>query len=96
MAAPLSGQITLTGTAQPLSPPVAVTAFTIKAPLTNNLPAYIGPAGVTTGTGYQLDPGDEFEYQRQSQSGQARYELGIGDFYAVGTGPDKVTWLASP
>lgn len=98
MPAPLTGQVAITGSAQALSAsPITCQAFTIKAPVANANPVYIGASGVTTGTGYQLDPGDDFEYQRLSLQGQARYELSPSDFFAVGTaGSDKVTWFASP
>lgn len=97
MASPISGQVSVSGTAAPLSStPLTVAAFTIKAPLANSATIYIGPAGVTTGTGYGLDPGDTFEYERSSQNGQVTYQIGPNDVYVVGSGGDKATWLASP
>lgn len=96
MPAPITGQITVSGTAQRLSLPIGGTSFTIKASLTNTLPVYIGPVGVTTSTGYQLDPGEAVQYERNAQSGLPAYQLSISDFYVVGTSPNKVSWLASP
>ena len=96
MAAPISGQVALSGSAQPLSRPVTVAAFVIKAPLTNAHPAFIGPNGVTSTTGPQMDPGDVLEYEGRDQNGLPRYEVGLADFYVVGTGGDVVTWLSSP
>lgn len=98
MPAPFSGQVSLTASAQQVDPTTAAsscTAFSIKAPLSNANPAYIGRSGVTIGTGYQLDPGDEFSYERISQSGVPRYESQPSDFWAVGTSGDKVCWLGS-
>lgn len=99
MAFPLSGQIVLSGTAQPLSAtPVDTTAWSVKAPLTNVNPVFIGPPGVTTSSGHQLDPGDSMEYERSAQNGQPMYPIGPNDCYGVGTANagDKLTWFASP
>lgn len=97
MAAPLTGQAAATGSPVALSAtPIACAAFTIKAPATNAGTVYIGAAGVSTSTGYSLDPGDVFEYERQAQNGQPLYTLTVSDFYMVGTNPDKVVWFASP
>lgn len=87
----------MSGTAAALSAtPVGAVAFTIKAPQSNANPVFIGPAGVTLTTGFQLDPGDTFDYERLSQNGQPFYQIGPNDVYAAGTSPDVVTWLASP
>lgn len=98
MPAPLSGQVNpLSGSAQPLSATaVSVQAFSIKAPATNSNTVFIGPAGVTSATGHALDPGDSFDYERGDQLGHTKFQLNPSDFYAVGTSPDYVTWLASP
>lgn len=96
MSAPLAGLISVTGSAQVLSSPVGVQAWVLKAPLTNSNPIFIGPSTVTTANGYQMDPGDTFEYERITQSGAPKYELGPADVYVVGTSGDKATWFASP
>lgn len=96
MAAPATGQVQLTNAAQAITTPRASTAFAIKAPLSNARAAFIGPVGVTLTTGHQLDPGDTFEYERKSQSGQPTYEISIGDLYVCGTVGDVISWLASP
>ena len=99
MPSPLTGQVALSGAAQQLDSSGAAgncKAFSIKAPLSNAKPAYIGPAAVTSGNGYQLDPGDEMSYERIAQNGQPNYELRPSDFWVVGTSGDLVAWLASP
>lgn len=96
MPAPLTGQVALSGTAQQLATTTTqnVKAFTLKAASSNLQPAYLGAAGVTTSTGYRLDPGEEFEYERQL--GGTLYELAPSDIYVVGTSGDRVSWFASP
>ncbi|MBV9485820.1 MAG: hypothetical protein JO246_07145 [Frankiaceae bacterium] len=97
MPSPFHGQVALSASAQQLDTQNReCTSFAIKAPLSNSNPCYIGVSGVTTANGYQLDPGDEVTYERVIQNGQPLYQLRPGDFYAVGTAPDRVTWLASP
>jgi len=96
MASPLTGQVAVSAVAQQLSSRITETVgYTIKAPLTNVQPVYIGASGVTTGTGYQLDPGDELQYERLNQSGQPIYKLEVSDWWVVGTSGDKLVWLAS-
>lgn len=96
MPSPLSGQVSVTGTAQALSASsVNVTAFTIKAPASNAASVYVGGPSVTTSTGFALDPGDSLDYQRQQENGQPTLQLNPSDFYVVGSG-GVVTWLASP
>jgi len=98
MPAPITGQVAVTGTAQPLSATQLgeLAGFTIRAPLTNVNAVFVGPATVTTGNGHQMDPGDSITYERIGQNGQPVYQLKPSDFWAVGTTPDRVTWLASP
>lgn len=92
----LTGQVTMTGSAVRLTTPIQVTAYTIKAPSTNAATVYLGPSTVTTSTGYPLAPGDSLEYECGDQTGQPNLQLKPSDFYAIGTGPDVVAWLASP
>lgn len=97
MPSPLYGQITVSGSAQQLTNVVKeMTAYTIKASSTNSSPVYLGDANVTTGNGFVLNPGDQFDYERLSQNGQPNYSLKPSDFYVVGTASDKVSWLGSP
>lgn len=98
-AVPLHGQVALSGSAQQLDASDAAggcVAYSIKAPLSNLQPAFIGGLAVTSGNGYQMDPGDEVTYERLSQNGQPLYQLRPSAFYAVGTSGDRVCWLASP
>jgi hypothetical protein len=98
MAAPLTGQLQITGTAQQLTGPVQVAAFEIKAPSSNINTIYIGQAGVTPTSGHAMEPGDRLAYQRSDQHGETRLSLAPADFYAVGTpgSSDVLTWLGSP
>ncbi len=95
---PLYGQIAVTGTAQRLTTgnQPELSGWTIKAPRSNAHPVFIGDANVTLSNGYQLDPGDEMQYEPFIQNGMPRYNLKPADFYAVGTSGDVVSWLASP
>lgn len=91
----LTGQLTLTGSAQPLSPTrVEAEYILIRALDTNTGLAYIGPSGVTTGTGFPRAAGDEFEAVNSNRPGEAEYDLHPHSIYAVGTPGDKVAWLA--
>lgn len=95
----LTGQVAVTGTAQQLdsgNSASACTAFAIKAPKTNTGEVFVGTTGVTSSTGYALDPGESFIYERRNDNGYPRYQLQVSDFWAVGTSGDNVTWLASP
>lgn len=100
MSFPITGQVAVTGAAQKLDPTgvsINCAAFAIKAPATNANTVYIGPAGVTTATGYPLTSGDEFEYQRQGLGIQPTLQLTPNDFYVVGTaGSDVIAFFASP
>lgn len=96
MAAPQTGQLTLTASAQVLTTPVNVAAWVLKALATNSGIAYIGPSGVTTANGYPLVPGEEFDYQRNFQNGQVVYPLQPSDISVVGTVGDIVAWFATP
>lgn len=97
MSVPLSGQVVVTGTAQPLSAaPVSCAAWTLKAPQSNGHPVFVGGPGVTVSTGHQLDAGDTLDYEVRSQNGQNVYPLRPSDIYVAGTSPDVVTWFASP
>jgi hypothetical protein len=99
MPQPLTGQGVAAGPVVPVplsAAPVSCVAFSIKAPRSNAAPVYLGGAAVQTGTGYQMDPGDELQYERIQINGQPAYQLNPSDFYVAGNAGDKVTWLASP
>jgi hypothetical protein len=99
MPKPITGQAVGVGLSTPVAlsaTPVSCVAFSLKAPLSNAAAIYLGPATVTSATGYQFDPGDEISYQTINQAGQPIFQMQPSDFYMVGTGPDKVVWLALP
>jgi hypothetical protein len=93
-AAPVSGQITVSGTAQQLSATaVGGSALLLKAPASNANAVYIGPSTVTTSTGFPLDPGEDFTIEHRSQNGLPKYETTAADLYVVGTASDKLGWI---
>ena len=99
MAAPIAGQVAVTGTPQSLDPTqkaVNCVAFALKAPATNSATVYFGPAGVTSTSGYPLTPGDEFEYTRQFNRITPSLQCTPADFFVVGTAPDVIAFFASP
>jgi hypothetical protein len=97
MSVPLTGQLAVTASAQPLAAaPVPCVAFTIKAPSSNGHSVYLGASNVSASNGFVLSPGDVFTYERRSQVGSPAYQLQVSDFYALGTSGDVVSWLASP
>jgi hypothetical protein len=100
MAVPFTGQVAITGTAQQLDASNiagSAAAWSVKAPSTNANTVYIGPAGVTTGTGYPLTPGDEFEYTRMFNQITPLLQLVPTNLFAVGTaGSDVLAWFATP
>jgi hypothetical protein len=90
---PLTGQIVTTGTAAKLTAvPCQPTNWTVKAPVANASTVYIGQVGVTTATGYPLEPGDSIEIDRRATAG-AVFDLVPADLYVVGSG-GTVAWLA--
>lgn len=99
MSAPLSGQIIITASAQALSTAITeVSGWSLKAPLTNGHPVFMGSSTVTVTSGHQLDPGDTFEYELRNVSGLATLGVQPSDIYVVGTAGagDIVSWFASP
>lgn len=57
---------------------------TLKAPSTNAAPIEIGQAGVTTGTGFILEPNDSVQVS----------VLNLSAIYLIGTNTtDKITWI---
>ncbi len=53
-----SGQTAVTATAAALTSSTVALQVIIKANTDNAIPVYLGPSGVTTSTGFRLDPGD--------------------------------------
>lgn len=102
MPTPITGQAVVTGLASPVAVSTVLLpeakAYQLKAPASNANPVFVGPANVTSTTGFQLDPGDAIEYQFTNMSGVSVFALAVSDYYVVGTAAsgDKVTWLASP
>jgi hypothetical protein len=92
-----TGQVTVTASQQALTAsPVGAKAFTIKASSANANPVFVGAPGVTTGSGFRLDPGDEIDYQRDDRNGQTRFQAQLTDFFVIGSAAsDVVSWLAS-
>ena len=95
MAAPLTGQITVSGSAQQIST-LNPSAYTIKASSTNGNPVFIGTSSVTTGTGFRLDAGETFDVEKRQINGLPRYETALSEWYVVGTASDVVSWVGFP
>jgi len=53
-----AGQRSVTGTATVLPSNVTKSGVTIKALAANTIPIYVGPVGITVGSGYELSPGE--------------------------------------
>lgn len=99
MSLPITGQCPLTDpntSARVSLSPVNVSAWVLKAPVTNLAPAWIGAPGVTSSTGHQLDPGETMEYERSTQNTGNKYEVTPYDVAACGSSGDKLTWFGSP
>lgn len=91
-----TGQITLTTSAQALATASAVSrvrGFIVKAPITNVGRMWIGETGVTTTTGYPIEPGDEVEFVWSMELGKPKFDVYPSDVYVVGTAGDKAVWL---
>lgn len=63
----------------------------VRAALSNTSPVYVGAAGVTTSTGFELDPGSELTFAMQDIPG-ASFNTHPKDLYVVGSG--IVSWAA--
>lgn len=58
----LSGQKTVTASASALASNALTNGVVVKADPNNGAAIYIGPSGVTTATGYKLNPGDAISF----------------------------------
>lgn len=58
----VAGQVSLSGAEAALTS-IAARRFRVRALLENTDTIYLGPTGVTVGTGYPLEPGDIMEFQ---------------------------------
>lgn len=104
MATPLTGQVAVSQNAAGqqitagqanLTPTVA--SFVAKASINNPGSVFIGKSDVTPTNGYELAPGEVFEYERNTQNSIVRYEIGPGDLYVCSAAAScMVSWLASP
>lgn len=93
MALLQSGQVTTSGTPTPLSASRSSSKkWVFKAASSNTSQVYVGGSSVAVGTGFIMDPGDDFEIDNTIQPG-AVYEVTPGDIYVVGSG-GVVSWLA--
>lgn len=88
-----SGQVTTSGTPQPLATVrVGSKKWVFKAASSNTSQVFVGISSVTTSTGFVMDPGDDFEIDCTIQQGTV-YDVTPGDVYVVGSG-GVVSWLA--
>lgn len=81
------GQVAMTGAAVAVASEVieACSAMTIRAHSANVGKAYVGLAGVTTATGYELAAGEAVSMDL----------LDASDLYVIGTAADRVSFLAT-
>ena len=68
-AAPISGQQSVTTTATALPANALQNGLIVTAAATNAGVVYVGPAGITTSTGYPLSPGMSMSYAVANSSG---------------------------
>ncbi len=84
VTAVFSGQRTTTAAAVVLPTQAASSRIILTAPSTNVAAVDLGPAGVTTGTGYQLLPGQSVTLPLPN----------LNLLYLVGANTsDKITWI---
>ena len=82
------GQVVMDGTAKQIggatpSPlPRNVTAVNIRCHKANTTPIYVGAAGVTTGTGYEIPPGESQRFA----------VINPGKLFVIGTNLEKYSW----
>lgn len=93
MAVIRTGQVTISASAQQIST-YTDTSYVIKARPGNTGPVYIGESGVTTSTGYILEPGDSFEVTA-ALTGHPVFNVALSQLYVIGTSSDKISWLSS-
>jgi hypothetical protein len=95
MAAPLAGQVAVTGTAAALSTSTSeISVLLIQADWDNAAEVCVGPTGVTTSTGFKLTPGQELSLEYQNVSGDFVVEPKLTELFVVGSPGDGVSWLA--
>jgi hypothetical protein len=89
------GQVAVTTSAQALtaSTTAAVETLIVKAHSANDNPVYVGPAGVTTSTGYPIYAGEEFVLT-PAHGSLAKTEKPSA-VYVIGTAGDNVSWLGT-
>lgn len=87
------GQVAVTGTAAQLSSTATkLNSLIIKAHSANAANVYIGEAGVTTSTGYELVPGEEFIFTPDTNLNKMPLPTEV---YVVGTSGDDVSWIGT-
>jgi hypothetical protein len=79
------GQLTLSGSAQQLVGATQITGDTIliKPHKANTAVCYLGAAGVTAGTGFEMSQSEPYAFDY----------LDPNEFYVIGTSSDKVSYL---
>lgn len=84
-----AGSTTLSGSAQLVDASTAaienIKSVSVRASTANTAKCFLGPAGVTTGTGYELSAGESIAVDINSTL----------PLFVIGTAADKVTWIAT-
>lgn len=81
----ISGQQAVTGSAVALASHALVNGIVVTALVTNANPVYVGPSGVTSGSGYVLVPGQSISYGVTNSN----------HVYILGTSGDNVTYTGN-
>lgn len=80
------GQLTLSGSAQQLAASQDdIGAIAVRSMAGNTNKVYVGAAGVTAATGYELNPSESVAIDLASTAG----------VYVIGTAAEKVCWIAN-
>jgi hypothetical protein len=88
----LHGQVPVGASELPLTSQSGIEAKQVvfKAPSTNTASVYFGNTGLSTSTGYPVEPGEEKVFTLQ---GLPKFALVPDRLYLVGTAGDKLAWL---
>lgn len=81
----VSGQQTQAGTATALGTGALLNGVRVKAKIGNSAPIYVGPSGVSTSTGYELNPSDDVLVQVNN----------LNAAFIVGTSGDGVSFVGN-
>lgn len=87
----ITGQTTFTGGADQIIPTATLAGVqpldvSVKAHSGNAAACYVGPAGVTAATGFELAAGQGLSFSDYAEG---------GDFFVIGTATQKISWVVT-